>query len=88
MATKKIVESNSLTLAGFGENVVQLTDKDLQEVIAYVGVLQGEEKLFLPRPVSLDQLEAVTEFFQKKKFAKHLSNENYQKAQDFADKSQ
>lgn len=84
-----LTESKSndlLGMAGFGPNVIKLTDKSTQAIVAYIGVVEGKEKIHLPSPISTDQFEAVAELIQKKKFTKHLSNENFQKAQAFADR--
>jgi hypothetical protein len=66
--------------------VVKLTDKETGEVVAYIGVQQGEERVHIPKPLTPDQLEAVSELVQRKKFTKHISNERYDKAQAFADR--
>jgi len=86
---KKAVTETPTTrndLSGFGDNVVKLTDPHTSEVLAYIGRLEGEEKVHFSKPVSFDQLEAVFELMQKKKFTKHISKERFDKAQEFADR--
>jgi hypothetical protein len=73
-------------LSGFGENVVKLNDPDTGETIAFVGVQQGEERIHFPKPITADQVEAVSELLQRKKFTKHISNERFDKAQAYADR--
>ena len=72
-------------ISGFGDSVVKLSDRNTGEIICYVGVQEGEEKVFF-KPVTPDQLEAVHELLHKKKFNKHISNERFDKAQEFADR--
>lgn len=88
MAKKAVTETPTTRndLSGFGDNVVKLTDSQTSEVLAYIGRLNGEEKVHFSRPVNADQLEAVFELLQKKKFNKHISNERFDKAQEFADR--
>jgi hypothetical protein len=57
--------TNCNDLSGFGENVVKLTDSQTSEVLAYIGRLNGEEKVHFSRPVNVNQLEAVFELMQK-----------------------
>lgn len=84
---KEVAESpNSRDISGFGDSVVKLTDKETGEVIAFIGVQQGEERVHIPKPITPDQLEAVSELVQRKKFTKHISNERFDKAQAFADR--
>jgi hypothetical protein len=73
-------------ISGFGDNVVKLTDKESGEILAYIGLINGEEKIHFTKPITPDQVEAVSELLQKKKFTKHISQERYEKAQDFANR--
>ena len=88
MAKKEVTKTPTgrNDLSGFGDAVVKLTDKETGEVVAYIGVQQGEERVHIPKPLTPDQLEAVSELVQRKKFTKHISNERYDKAQAFADR--
>jgi hypothetical protein len=84
---KEVSESPaSRDLSGFGEAVVKLTDKETGQVVAFIGMQQGEEKVHIPNPLTPDQLEAVHDLVQRKKFNKHISNERFDKAQAFADR--
>jgi len=73
-------------ISGFGDNVVKLTDPQTGQVLAYIGKLEGEDKVHFTLPVSLDQLEAVYELMQKKKFTKHIFKERFVEAQEFANR--
>ena len=88
MAKKQVTETQTgrNDLSGFGDSVVKLTDKDTGEVVAFIGMQQGEEMVYIPKPITAEQLEAVSELVQRKKFNKHISNERFDKAQAFADR--
>ena len=88
MAKKELKESdeNRNNLSGFGDNVVKLTDKETGETVAYIGKQDGEERIHFAKTVTPDQLEAVHELVQKKKFNKHILKDRFDKAQAFADK--
>ena len=78
--------TNQNDLTGFGENVVKLTDSMSGQILAYVGKQGGEEKVHFAKPITVDQLEAVHELLQKKKFNKHISNERFDRAQEYANR--
>ena len=83
-AKKPLNESISNDIAGFGNNVVKLTESGI--VLAYIGMQDGHEKVYFPKPVTSERLESVYEFMQKKKFNKFITNEQFDKAQEFADR--
>lgn len=84
MKKKSVVEQESSKndVAGLGENPIKLVDKDSGNIIAYV----GKEQVYFNKTVSFDELESVLCFVQKKKFHKHLSNERFEEAQEFANR--
>jgi len=86
--TKEVIETPTARndFLGFGDNVVKLIDPQTSELLAYIGRLKGEEKVYFSNPITFEQLEAVYELIQKKKFNKHVSNERFDKAQEFADR--
>lgn len=86
MSADQVQESPTRDLAGFGENIIKLTDKMTGETLCYIGRIQGEEKIHFSRAISLKQLESVTELLQKKKMQKFLDREKYEKAQSYADR--
>lgn len=73
-------------IAGFGNNVVKLVDQTNGSIVAYIGLQNGEEKIYFPRTLTLERLEVVYELIQKKKFNKYILNEQFDKAQEFADR--
>lgn len=85
---KEVTESpaSSNDLSGFGESFVKLTDKDTGQIVCYVGIHKGTEKVFFDRLVEPEQVEAVVELLQKKKFNKHIGKEQFDKAQEFANR--
>lgn len=88
MAKKTVTETpvGRNDLSGFGDNVVKLTDQTTGEVVAYIGIQQGQELIHFPKPITPEQVDAVNELVQKKKFNKYISNERFDKAQEFADR--
>ena len=78
--------SNSKDVSGFGENVVKLTDKESGETVCFLGKIAGNEQVFFGKAVSPDQVEAVAEFLQRKKIHKHIENNHFDKAQDYANR--
>lgn len=88
MAKKSEIQEtpNTRDLAGFGENVVKLTDKDSGELVCFLGKSNGEEKIFFGKAVSPGQVEAVAEFIQRKKFQKFVGKDDFSKAQEYADR--
>lgn len=77
---------NSRDLAGFGASVVKLTDKESGELVCFLGKSNGEEKVFFGKAVSFEQIEAVADFIQRKKFQKLVGKDEFDKAQIYADK--
>ena len=73
-------------IAGFGDKVVKITDQETGEVVAYFGIQNEKEKVYFSKPISIEGLEAVNELLQKKKFNKHIANERFDKAQNFANR--
>lgn len=73
-------------ISGLGESVVKLYDKSNSETLCYIGFQEGERKIFFPKAVVPEQVEAVVEFLNKKKFNRHISNSAFDKAQEFADR--
>lgn len=88
MAKKQVTESPSgrNDVGGFGDAVVKLTDKETGEVVAFVGMQAGEEKVHFAKAITPDQVEAVSELLQRRKFTKHISKERFDKAQAYADR--
>ena len=88
MAKKELKETDDgrNNLSGFGDNVVKLTDQESGEVVAYIGKQEGVEKIHFAKAVTPEQLEAVHELVQKKKFNKHILKDRFEKAQAYADK--
>lgn len=87
MSADRLQETpNSRDIAGFGDNVIKLTDNITGETVCFIGKIQGEEKIHFSRAISLKQLESVVELLQKKKMQKFLDGEKYEKAQSFADR--
>lgn len=70
---------------GAERHVVKLTDNS-GEVVCLLGKSAGEEKIFFGKAVSPDQVEAVAEFLQRKKIHKHLARNEFEQAQQYADK--
>jgi hypothetical protein len=84
---KEIHESNGDNeISGFGDNVVKLKDKDTGEVVAFIGTQNGEERVYFPKAITFEQVEAVSELLGRKKLQKHLHRERFEKAQAYADK--
>lgn len=81
-----VTQTSRNDISGLGDNVVKLTDQSSGEILAYIGRQEGEEKVHFAKPVTFDQLESVYELMQKKKFTKHISNERFDKAQEFANR--
>ena len=73
-------------IIGFGDKVVKITDQETGEVVAYFGIQDEKEKVYFSKPISIEGLEAVHELLQKKKFNKHIANERFDKAQNFANR--
>lgn len=73
-------------LSGFGDNVVKLTDSETAEVLVFIGKQEGEDKVYFPKPISLEQLHTIFDLLSKKKFNKYLFSEQFDKAQEFADR--
>lgn len=88
MAKKEVTESQTgrSDMGGFGDAVVKLTDHETGEVVAYIGMQEGEQKVHFAKAVTPDQVIAVSELLERKKFGKHISNERFDKAQAFADR--
>ena len=82
---KTVTESPSNAVSGLGEHVVELKDESGQ-VVAFVGIQNGEERIHFSKVVSPEQVEAVSELLQKKKFTKHISKQRFDDAQAFADR--
>ena len=78
-AKKKVVSP-------FGDNVVKINDTETGEVIAIIGVQNGQEKVQFSKLVTPDQLDAINKLVQKKKFNKHVSQERFDKAQALANR--
>jgi len=79
-------ETTSRELAGFGENVVKLTDKSSGEIVCFLGKSGEEEKVFFGKAVSPEQVDAVSEFLQRKKLQKYIGKGDFEKAQVYADR--
>lgn len=81
MANKRVTESptGKQDLSGFGDSVVKLSDPETGEVVAFIGVQQGEQRVHFPKPISVDLVEAVNDLLQRNKFHKHISKERYDK---------
>lgn len=100
VAKKTLQESKTKGIAGLGDNLVTLTDQTTGTVVARVqiaipksdntpglnGSISEIGKIHFPSVVDLDQLEAVLEFCQKKKFNKLVKNGDLQQAQEFANR--
>jgi len=73
-------------LVGMGSDLVKLKNSENNEIIAYIGVFNGEESVNFARPVSIKDLIAVSEIFGKKKFSKSMCKKDLVKAEVFINK--
>ena len=83
---KDLVTGHTNELAGFGKETIKVIDRENNETVCFIGLVDGVEKAFFPKPACLEQLEAVAELIQKKKLKKHLEQSKLEKAADFADR--
>lgn len=83
----ELVESPTKEISGFGDNVVKITDGH-GSVVCFIGRTSSEprEMIHFPRPVPMEVINSVQALLEKRKMRKALANENYEKAQKFADK--
>ena len=77
-----LVESPDNNYSGFGRNVVKLTNQ-FGSVVCLIG---EHDMVWFPRPCTFEELQAVSEILHKKKMRKALNHQDFQKAQDFANK--
>ena len=73
-------------LAGMGSDLVKLKNSENNEVVAYIGVFNGEQSVNFTKPVSIKDLIAVSEIFGKKKFSKSMDKKDLVKAEVFINK--
>jgi len=73
-------------LAGMGADLIKLKNSETNEVIAYIGVFEGEDSINFTKPVSVKDLIAVSEIFGKKKFSKSMGKKDLAKAEVFINK--
>jgi len=73
-------------LAGMGLDLVKLKNSETNEIIAYIGVFNGEESVNFIKPVSIKDLIAVSGIFGKKKFSKSMGKKDLVKAEVFINK--
>lgn len=72
--------------AGFGEHVVKIITKS-GKVLCFIGKKDGTEQVYFGNnTISIDQLTDVADFISKKKIAKNIANDNFEKAQKYVDK--
>jgi hypothetical protein len=83
---KKLVEGHSNELAGFGKETIKLIDTDNNQTVCFLGLVEGDVKVFFPKPACLEQLEAVAELIQKKKLKKFFEKSVLDKATEFAER--
>ena len=83
---KKLLEQNSKDITGFDNEVVKITDATTGNAVCHIGLIHGIESVYFTRPMSLEDLEAIVELMNKKKMQKHLTNGNYDKAEEFANR--
>jgi hypothetical protein len=77
-----LTESHDNTYAGFGKNVVRLSN-------AYgstVCIIGEHDQVWFPRAITFDELQAVAHILDKKKMRKALDHHNFEKAQHYADR--
>lgn len=89
LKTKKsdiVAHVSNHEISGLGENVVKVIDVLTGENICYIGIIDGEEKVYFGKTTNLAQIEAVANLLHKKKFNKLLTNGNIDKAQSYAEK--
>ena len=80
------VKAEADAISGFGHNVVKVLSTETGGVICYVGMVDGCEMVWFPKPATYEQVEAVYGLMHKKKFHKALADGKTQKAQAYADK--
>lgn len=73
-------------ISGFGENVVQVMDGDTGDKICFIGIVNGEEMVWFPKPATYERIESVYSLMHKKKFKKALSKGKTRQAQAYADR--
>lgn len=78
--------TTSSDLAGMGKELVKLKNMKTGEVLAFIGEFNGNECVNFTKPIKIDDLIAVAEIIQKKKFNKAISKNNFDKAEGFINK--
>ena len=73
-------------LAGMGANLIKLKNSETNEVVAYIGVFNGEDSVSFTKPVSIKDLIAVSDIFGTKKFSKSMDKKDLEKAEIFINK--
>jgi hypothetical protein len=84
--SKRMREMASSDLAGLGSNVVKIVDSETGDNICYIGYQDSMEKIYFPKPITIEQIVEIAEFVCKKKFERALSKGNLEKAQKLANK--
>jgi len=83
---KKLLEQDSKDIKGFDNEVIKITDATTGNVVCHIGLIHGLESVYFIRPTSLEDLEAIVELMNKKKMQKHLTNGDFDKAEEFANR--
>lgn len=83
-----IVEQAATTsdLAGMGKELIRLKNTKTGEVLAFIGQFENKECISFPRPIKFEDVIAVAEILQKKKFNKAMNKNEFDKAEGFMNK--
>lgn len=73
-------------LIGFGEDVVKVIDALTGDNVCFIGIIDGEEKVYFNKPATICDLEAVAALLNKQKFHRLLAKGKIDKAQSYAER--
>jgi hypothetical protein len=65
LSLESILASNEAV--GLGQPVKKLIDKKTGQTLAYVGILDGQEHVYFPKPLALRTIASITERIEREK---------------------